>query len=199
MLARMEPAAPQSVASAKARLRARVRSAWLDLDRDAVSAAVTARALELPELTGARCVAAYVGLATEVDTRALLAHLHRRGVKVLLPVVTADDALDWRVDDPGSTHRRGSRGTMEPPATAPPARISDADVVVVPGLAFDEDGRRLGRGGGSFDRALAELPEQVLRIALAPDEAVVERVPTEGHDVGVHVVITPTRLVTAQR
>lgn len=183
-----------AVDAAKAALRHEVAARWRSLDLPALSTLLCARAGEVPELAAAGTVAAYVSLPGEVDTTALLGELHRSGVTVLLPALRADGSLTWRVADRSTPLVVGRRGTREPPDGADPAELSDADVIVVPGLAFDPSGGRLGRGGGSYDRALAaERPGTV--IALAPDEAVVDRVPAEAHDRRVDVVVTPTRLI----
>jgi 5-formyltetrahydrofolate cyclo-ligase len=64
------------------------------------------------------------------------------------------------------------------------------DAVVVPGMAFDRQGGRLGRGAGVYDRFLARLPERTLRIGLIPSALLVERLPTEPHDIPMHAVAT---------
>lgn len=76
------------------------------------------------------------------------------------------------------------------PRSHTPVDPSTIDVVVVPGMAFDRHGGRLGRGAGVYDRFLARLPERTLRIGLIPEALLVERLPTEAHDVPMHAVAT---------
>jgi 5-formyltetrahydrofolate cyclo-ligase len=176
----------------KEALRSRVlaaRSAVSEADREALAAVLAARVLALPEVSSAAVVAAYVGTGTELPTLPLLDALRARGVSVLLPVLLEDGALAWGRYDGRLV--AGRLGLREP--ASPGASLASADVVVVPGVAYDASGRRLGRGGGSYDRALASLTVPV--VAMAPDSEVVEEVPVEPHDRPVDVVVTPTRVL----
>ncbi|MFD9218707.1 5-formyltetrahydrofolate cyclo-ligase [Streptomyces sp. NPDC060064] len=161
------------------------------------AAAVLARqALGLPELTEADTVAAYVSVGREPGTRALLDALRERGVRVLLPVLKADNDLDWGVYR-GSEHLvRAGRGLLEPDGERLGVdAVLEADAVLLPGLAVDARGMRLGRGGGSYDRVLSRLAaagaDPALVVLLYANE-VLARVPEEPHDHPVHAVVTPT-------
>ena len=180
------------VTVAKRSLRARllaVRAGMSPADRAGAAAAVCERLLELPEVAAARVVAAYVGVGTELPTKPLLDTLTARGVRVLLPVLLPGGALAWGAYD--GTLVAGRHGLLEPPTRD--AGLAEADAVVVPGVAYDRSGRRLGRGGGSYDRALATVGVPVVGIAL--DGEVVDEVPVAGHDRRVDVVVTPTRVL----
>jgi len=163
-------------------------------------AALAERAGELPELAGARTVAAYVSVGSEPGTRALLDALRTRGARVLLPVLLPDNDLDWgEYDGPDSLARVRHGGKMEllePVGDRLGAgAVTAADAVLLPGLAVDARGMRLGRGGGSYDRVLARLERAGAHPALVVllyDTEVVERVPAEAHDRPVHAVITPS-------
>ncbi|MFF3247434.1 5-formyltetrahydrofolate cyclo-ligase [Streptomyces sp. NPDC002870] len=152
-------------------------------------------ALDLPELAEASTVAAYVSVGREPGTRALLDALRARGVRVLLPVLQADNDLDWGVYEGAEHLVRAGRGLLEPDGARLGAdAVLDADAVLLPGLAVDARGMRLGRGGGSYDRVLARLSaagaDPALVVLLYADE-VVARVPEEPHDHPVHAVVTP--------
>ncbi|MGQ0847378.1 MAG: 5-formyltetrahydrofolate cyclo-ligase [Sporichthyaceae bacterium] len=139
-------------------------------------------------------VAAYVSLTGEPGTGALRAALGEAGHRVLLPVLRADLDLDWALDVGGL--RPGLRGTREP--AGPPLgveAITGADVVLVPGLLVGRDGTRLGRGGGSYDRALARRSSTALVAMLCFAEEIVETVPTAPHDARVDAALTPGGLV----
>ncbi|MEU4998225.1 5-formyltetrahydrofolate cyclo-ligase [Streptomyces sp. NPDC021622] len=177
-----------------------VRSRLTRDDAQEAAAVLAERALELPELAGARTVAAYVSVGSEPGTRALLDALHARGTRVLLPVLLADNDLDWGAyDGEGSLERvqhTGKIELLEPsgPRLGPDA-VTEADAVLLPGLAVDERGMRLGRGGGSYDRVLARLERagaDPALVVLLYDAEVVARVPAEGHDKPVHAVVTPS-------
>ncbi|MGW2054479.1 5-formyltetrahydrofolate cyclo-ligase [Streptomyces sp. NPDC001840] len=166
-----------------------------DEDARRAAAVLARRALELPELARARTVAAYVSVGREPGTRALLDALRTRGVRVLLPVLMADNDLDWAPYEGTERLVRAGRGLLEPDgARLGPDAVLEADVVLLPGLAVDGRGMRLGRGGGSYDRVLGRLERAGAVPALAVllyDGEVVARVPTEPHDRPVQAVVTP--------
>jgi 5-formyltetrahydrofolate cyclo-ligase len=177
---------------AKRLLRSRVLAARSSLSpaaRAELGRVLCARVAALPEVASARVVAAYAGVGTELPTSPLLDALRDRGATVLLPVLLADDGLAWGAYDGALV--TGRRGLLEPPSAG--ASLASADVVVVPGVAYDTAGRRLGRGGGSYDRAL--VPVSVPVVGMALDEEVVDVVPAEPHDRTVDVVVTPTRVL----
>ena len=150
-------------------------------------------ALARPELIAARTVAAYVAVGTEPGTGPLLTALSARGTLVLLPVLLADGDLDWAAHQPGSPLAPGPRGLWEPAGPRlGTAAIATADAIVVPGLAVDRRGARLGRGGGSYDRALARVCGGTPVLLLLYDGEVVEHVPEAPHDRRVDVVLTPS-------
>lgn len=156
--------------------------------RDVVSA--------LPEVQHASRLAAYVSAAHEPPTTALLDRWRQEGRAVLLPVVLPDLDLDWALDD--AAHRPGLLRAVHEPAGERLGvdAVRGADVVVVPALAVDRAGRRLGQGGGSYDRALARVAPHALVVALVhPDELVDGPLPTEPHDRRVDVVVTAREVV----
>ncbi|MFJ5268300.1 5-formyltetrahydrofolate cyclo-ligase [Streptomyces sp. NPDC088358] len=177
-----------------------VRSRLTADDLRETAEALAVRALELPELAHARTVAAYVSVGSEPGTLALLDALHARGVRVLLPVLMADNDLDWGVyagEDSLTRVRHGGRMALLEPAgeRLGPESVQEADAVLLPGLAVDRRGLRLGRGGGSYDRVLARLARagtDPALVVLLYDTEVVEDVPREAHDRPVHAVVTPS-------
>ncbi|WP_030190693.1 5-formyltetrahydrofolate cyclo-ligase [Streptomyces violaceorubidus] len=162
--------------------------------------ALAARALGLPEVAGARAVAAYVSVGAEPGTLALLDALCARGVRVLLPALLPDNDLDWGEytgEDSLARVRHGGRMELYEPAgeRLGPDAVTRADVVLLPGVAVDGRGLRLGRGGGSYDRVLARLEAAGARPALLVllyDREVVARVPAQPHDRPVDAVVTPS-------
>lgn len=156
------------------------RRAQSQTAREEAAQALCSRALALPAVQAAGTVAAYDSYPFEPGTMPLRAALHDRGVTVLLPVLLADGDLDWVVDG-------------DPANCLGPGAITVADVVVCPASAATPQGARLGKGGGSYDRALARLPASTLSIALVHDDEIVEHLPTEQHDKAVGVIISPRR------
>lgn len=179
---------PLGPAPGKAELRAALTTA-----RSARGAAELARArAAIARLVRDRCasagwrrVAAYVPLRTEPGSVQLLTGLRGAGARVLVPALLADRDLDWiEWDGPGV-----------PEAAAVPLgvdAVAGVDAVLVPALAVAVDGTRLGRGGGSYDRALRRVTRAVPRIALVFDDEVRLRLPADPWDVPVSDAVTPS-------
>lgn len=180
---------------AKTALRARVRDARHALShayRERSSAEACARAAALPEVAAARAVLAYVATAEELDPAPLLAALRARGARVALPRVDRPGVLDLHWAEEDAALEPGPFGILEPSPQAPRASLEEIDVVIVPGVAFDAEGGRLGYGGGFYDRLLAALPPATAAVGIAFDEQVLEALPAEPHDRPVAVLVTPS-------
>ncbi len=159
-----------------------------------LQAVLTGLLTDLPASTDGPVVAGYVPVGSEPggpDLPAVMArHLPPTG-RLILPVLQPDLSLDWAVYLGQLVP--GPKGTAE--ATGPrlgPHALADATLVVVPALAVDRRGVRLGKGGGSYDRALATVPPGVPVIALLYDDELRDRLPAEPHDRPVTAVITPS-------
>ena len=157
------------------------------------AAALAQHLLAQPEVRGAGTVAAYVSVGREPGTGPLLDALTERGVRVLLPVLRPDLDLDW-APYAGADLLVPARLGLLQPTTAPLGTdaVAAADAVICPGLAVDGRGNRLGRGGGSYDRALRRVPYGTLTCVLLYDDERLACVPTDGHDVPVRAVATPS-------
>ena len=152
---------------------------------------LAARVLAEPAVAAAATVAAYVSVGREPATGAVRAALRARGTRVLLPLLQPDGDLDWAVDPGDAGLRPAGRGLLEPPGPPlGPDAVSRADVLLVPGVAGDVVGGRLGRGGGSYDRALRRA--HGLRVLLLHDGEVADHVPVEDHDEPVHLLLAPS-------
>jgi 5-formyltetrahydrofolate cyclo-ligase len=184
-------------AAAKAALRQRIIENRRELDAQAL--VETARALRdvalaVPEVAVARSVAAYVSVGSEPGTGPLLESLSARGTEVLLPILLPDGDLDWAPYSGPHDLVAATRGVLEPVSEAKgPAAVTTVDAVLVPGLAVDQRGIRLGRGGGSFDRALARVGGRIFTCVLLHDgEALDMPIPRDPHDVPVDAAATPS-------
>jgi 5-formyltetrahydrofolate cyclo-ligase len=164
----------------------------VDLDSRILHTAET-----LPQVKAAGRIMAYFPLADEVDLRPLVGRLHHRGKELCFPRVERQAhrmTAHLIADENDLVHDRNHRlGLSEPAASLPIAPPESIDVILVPGRAFNMDGHRLGRGGGYYDAFLAA--SGALRLALAYDEQIVESVPLEPHDLPVHLIVTPTRIL----
>jgi 5-formyltetrahydrofolate cyclo-ligase len=156
----------------------------------AAASAIADHLLALPEVRRAATVAAYVSIGNEPGTTRLLEALSAAGKRVILPVLRPDNDLDWALFRDNLAPAR--RGLLEPVGERLGAdAVATADVVLVPGLAMDRTGMRLGRGGGSYDRALARVPVGTPVLVLLYDDEVLDEVPADDHDRRVSGAVTP--------
>ena len=174
----------------------RIRDAVPATERARLSAQVCARARRLLAGTGGNTVMVYVSFRSEVETAGLIAEL-RRTHRVAAPRVAAAGRMDAMLlsDQPLV---RSRLGVMEPPPTAVVVEPESIDAVLVPGLAFDADGFRLGYGGGYYDRFLARSA-RALRIGLAFEAQIVDSVLPHAHDQPLHHIVTERRVIDAVR
>ena len=172
----------------KRALRSEMRARRVGLAKDGPEAAARAasHAHRLPQAT---CVAVYHPIGSELDTGPLVEALVARGVDICLPVTLAADApMIFRHWTPGDPLEADLAGV---PAPFPLAGTVVPDLILAPLLAFDGEGRRLGQGGGHYDRTFSALPEAI-RIGLAYSGQQVDALPFEPHDVALHGVLTET-------
>lgn len=152
--------------------------------------------LGVPEVGRSAVVAAYVSVGNEPGTGPLLEALLARDVRVLLPVVTPDLDLDWAVYDDPDGLVSARMGLLQPagPRLGVDA-IGGADAALVPGLAVDRLGVRLGQGGGCYDRALPRMaPDAFSCVILHDGELADAPMPRDPHDQLVQAAATPSGL-----
>jgi 5-formyltetrahydrofolate cyclo-ligase len=169
------------IAQRKHQLRAvhlAARSARSAADLAEARAEISAHVLTRCAESAWGCIAAYEPLRTEPGSIRLLGSLITLGVRVLVPVLLPDRDLDW--------HEWQSDN---PPLGV--AGVTAADAVLVPALAVDRFGTRLGRGGGSYDRALRRIDPEVPRAALLFEGELVDRLPADDWDERVTSVVMP--------
>lgn len=152
----------------------------------------------LPELEGAHVVLAYSATPEEIDPAPVVEALHRAGTSVALPRVEAPGVLGVHLYVDGDELEVGPfGGVLQPLESAARITLESIDAVVVPGVAFDPQGRRLGYGGGFYDRLLPQLRPDCVRIGIAYDEQIADELPVAEHDEHVHAVVTPTKVMRA--
>ncbi len=153
-----------------------------------------------PEVRRAATVAAYVSVGREPGTGPLLAALEAAGKRVILPLLQPDDDLDWALYRGPESLVPARRGLLEPVGTPLGAdAVATADVVIVPGLAVDRTGLRLGRGGGSYDRALGRVPVGTFTCVVLHASEVRDDVPADAHDRRVTAAVTEDGVVRFRR
>lgn len=155
--------------------------------------AIALHVLAVPVVARARRVACYLSMPSEPGTGPLVEALVARGIEVVVPVSLPGGVLDWVVHDPTAPLRTTSLGIPEPDGERiGPAALEQCAAVIVPALAVDHTGHRLGRGAGYYDRALADVRAALCAVVFTPELLV--SVPHEPHDVPVQMAVTPAGL-----
>ena len=158
-------------------------------------------AAQLKEFRGGSCIGLFAPLASEPDIHPLIEEAWAEGKQVLLPRMWKDIAaphLQWHaVTEWGQVVEPGPFGLREPdPELCPRVEPARLDCVFVPGLAFDGTGMRLGRGGGFYDRFLAEAPARMARFGLMFGGQRVAKLPGEAHDQALPAIVTEDGVVS---
>jgi 5-formyltetrahydrofolate cyclo-ligase len=187
------------VAGEKAALRRTILAALSGMspdsrERDSVQAC--ARVLERPEWHRAHCILFYAPMPGELNVWPLLEAALRQGKTAGLPCFNpaAREYFARRVDQLDRDVLTGHFGIREPAATCPELPLNLLDLVLVPGVAFDQQGYRLGRGKGFYDRLLRNLRGTTCGVAY--EQQMTPRVPLEPHDVRLNCILTPTRWIS---
>jgi 5-formyltetrahydrofolate cyclo-ligase len=192
------PEEEAAVLQAKRDARSRARQA-----RDGVETAERAQAAEqlarllltLPELLNAKTVLAYAALPSELDPAPAIWMLRRRGVRIAYPRIEAPGVLGMHCVDHEVELVPGPFGLAQPSEHAPHVAHDQIDAIIVPGVAFDEQGNRLGYGGGYYDRLLPMCRVDCRRIGIGFDEQVIACIPAQEHDAQMDLVVTPKRVI----
>ena len=173
---------PHEKAQKKA-MRASIRSAR-DARPEAEQASFAARLTEWTPPAGTKRVSCFIGVGSEPDTTLLLERLNAQGIEVLLPITLDDFSLDWALFTGPADLVDARFGLREPSGERLGAdAIGTADIVLIPALAIDTEGRRLGQGAGCYDRALPHVPQATPILAVVyDDERLSEPLPEEPHD-----------------
>ena len=178
-----------SISGEKAALRETLRRQLAQsdpADNAACDVAITMQVLALPEFQAAERVFAYCSVVPEVDTHAILTQARRRGKTVALPV--SEDGGQMYFARYDGVLVPGRFGIPQPPRSAPALQPQSGDLMLVPALAYDRAGRRLGRGGGYYDRFLAQL--DCCTVGLIRAAFLLDVLPAARNDMPVAAVIT---------
>jgi 5-formyltetrahydrofolate cyclo-ligase len=167
------------------------RSALTENFRAAVAGAIAEHLLAAHTVAGT-VTAGYWPIRDEVDTRMLIQGLRDRGQTILLPaIIDPERPLVFRTWSDGETLELGPFGTRAPPAGAPEMA---PDLILLPLLAFDPAGTRLGYGGGYYDRTIASLPRRPQLVGLAFEAQEMDELPRDTHDIALDAVVTEAGL-----
>jgi len=192
-----------AINATKAQIRARVREtldAMSDQQRHEGSVQACSKLLGLEAFGHASVIMLYLPLAKEVDVTPIAVQCFRRGLTVCVPIV------DWKRRDMGPVEVTSlddhvldcDEHGVRAPKQCRPIVPEIIDLVVAPGLAYDCQGNRLGRGGGYYDRFLTRLRPSTTTVGIVFDQQIVDAIPTKAHDVAVDIVITDRRVMHAK-
>lgn len=176
------------------RLRA-VRSALPKSACDARSRKIHERLCALPEFDRASTVLAFASIQNEIRTRGFIEAAWAQGKRVALPCVVGD-RLQLRLVESETPLQEGAFSVPEPPTDAPQVRADEVDFALVPALAVDPRGYRIGYGGGYYDKLLPEL-SRACSSAVAYDFQLISEVPELPFDMRVDLVVTDARVIRA--
>jgi 5-formyltetrahydrofolate cyclo-ligase len=147
----------------------------------------------LEEVKNADTVFMYCSLGREIDTRKLMQLCFDKGQKVALPVCVNDTDLVFKELSSSSELVTGMYDLLEPPLSAPEAKISEKSVMITPSLTYDRQGYRMGKGKGYYDRWLSK--HKIYSVGVAREALMVDEVPREPHDVRVDCLVTEKGLI----
>jgi 5-formyltetrahydrofolate cyclo-ligase len=183
------------IAARKAALRGQVRArrnARTTAELESAATRLADQVMARPDIAQARSLGAYVSVGAEPPTGPLLEQLRENGVRVLLPVVLDDLSLDWAEYTGADDLAPAGFGLLEPSGTRlGKDAIATVDAMIVPALSVDADGRRLGQGGGCYDRTLGRIPDStpVVAVVFADEVLSSGELPEESFDRRVDSVI----------
>jgi 5-formyltetrahydrofolate cyclo-ligase len=166
----------------------RRRKEYNKVEEDSVL--IAEKFLSLPEVKKAKSILLYFPHKNEVDTTPIIEKLLQEGKNVILPKVVGFHIHPIKISNLASL-KSGYAGIKEPEGEKYP--LEDIDIIVVPAIAFDIHGHRLGYGKGYYDRLLSKV--NAYKIGLAYDFQVLEKLPSEPHDIPVDLIVTPTKII----
>jgi 5-formyltetrahydrofolate cyclo-ligase len=185
--------------SLKASLRKQVakeRDGLTPEERRTRSREIGRRLFQQPEFIAASTILFFASFRSEVDTLPLIRQALSAGKRVVLPKVRGKELALFEIKELDADVSAGAWGISEPRENNPVA-LASVDLIIVPGLAFDERGNRLGYGAGFYDKLLASCTTTTA--ALAYEVQIVPNVPAAEHDVPIQKIVTEKRIITAQR
>ena len=197
---------PGTVTDRKREIRREVRGRISSISEEAgreYSAAAVRLLLDRPEWKKTQRVLAFLALRDELDLSEALKLGLVNGKSVALPRFIPEEgrycAALLPVAENFAMLSLGRFGILEPSAAAPMVPLNQLDFILVPGVAFDPSGGRLGRGKGFYDRLLAETNNSCIKCGVALEEQIVAEIPVEAHDIAMNFILTPSRWLTCKK
>lgn len=156
---------------------------------------ITKRLVELSKIDNADTVLLFSSIGSEPDTRFFADELHKKGINAAYPKCGENGEMTFYIVNSHDKLKSGKYGIAEPEENiADIPEITDKTVCIVPGLAFTADGKRLGYGGGYYDRFLAKYP-MLYTIGITYEKCIANDLPSMEHDIKIKTIVTEERLV----
>lgn len=165
---------------------------------DQMSSEINARLIELPEIRDSHTISTYLHTGSEVRTNNLVEWAISNGKRLIVPISDAENKLLTfsQLHSPETELEKGNYGIPEPKREfRRPIPLAEADAVLIPGVAWDESGYRIGYGAGYYDRSINALRSRILKIGLAYEFQLIPRVPRSRYDRGVDKIVTERRII----
>ena len=191
----------EEIREAKQELRASVEKAIQALDAEARQQkleTIQERLFDFANFLEARIVLLYVNAPNEIPSAAIIAKTLEIGKIVVLPAfdVQKSGIALMKIDNPKLDLTMGPRQILEPdPQRCRKVPLECIDIAIIPGIALDEKGGRLGDGNGYYDRLIPKLPITTRKVGLAMEDQIFQQVPMESHDKYVDIIITEKRVI----
>ncbi len=166
----------------------RRKSLYSESELKTWSRQIADKILRLPQVQKARTIMIYCSLPDEVDTHEMIKDLKEMGKKILLPAVVSDTEMELRLYENDKDLQIGKFNIMEPVGKAF-NNVEEIDVMIIPGMGFDRQGNRLGRGKGYYDRFLSLAP-RIFKAGICFHFQLFEQVPTDIHDIRMDTVVS---------
>jgi 5-formyltetrahydrofolate cyclo-ligase len=189
------------IKAAKEQIRKEIANAlngFTEKQRAEKTRAIESKLFEFANFLEARIVLLYIDGENEVRTKNIIKRAYAFQKIVVLPAFDSGrfKVTTLKVDHPDKDLLPGPRGVAQPnPARCKPVPLQKIDIAIIPGVAFDEKGARIGSGHGYYDRFIPDLPATTRKVALAFEEQMIPLVPTESHDKHVDIIITDKRII----
>lgn len=167
---------------------------------DSLSSQIARRVLELPEVEKARTISTYLHIGSEVRTRAIVDWCLARGKRVVVPVTNKSSRrlIFSELHYPDRELELGTFGIPEPKHEfLRPVPLDEAEVVLIPGIAWDLRGYRIGYGGGFYDRSINALRTPLKKVGLVYEFQIIRKIPVTRYDRPVDIMVTEHRVITA--
>ena len=160
--------------------------------------AVKNRLFEFANFFESKIVLLYINNVNEVNTEQIIEKSLKLDKIVIFPAIDAKnhEIKLMKIDSVEADLKIGSRGILEPDAKkCKVVPVECIDIAIIPGIAFDEKGSRIGFGDGYYDRLIPKLPITARKVGIAFEDQIIKQIPTESHDRHVDIIVTEKRII----